>query len=588
MYNQLQVNMAYKALYRAYRPQTFEEVAGQRHIVQTLKNALATNKIAHAYLFCGPRGTGKTTMAKLFAKALNCEQGIGHQCNNCSNCVEIIEGTHPDVIEIDAASNNGVEEVRNLIDKVNYLPIKGRYKVYIIDEVHMMTANAFNALLKTLEEPPEHVIFILATTEPHSILPTIISRCQRYDFTKVSDADIAERMMSVLASEGVAYDKNAIDAIISLADGGMRDALSILDQILAYSGNELKESDVYALFGLTSIQEKVAFIKAINKGDVATCLEKIKAFSEGGIDLKRLTNDLLEILKDVLIYKKTRETSQLSSLDELTADELSNEIDIRSLNEMIGAFLKAEIDYKTVTNIKTMFEVVILKLCTSKDVQEVKEAKPEIKVEPKPVESVKVAPTPEPVKEEIKPIEEPIQKPVEQEPVVTKEEPKVEAKESAPDWLFEDENNTESPKIAVETEGDHYEFDDDLIMKIMVLGDKDERITLMKRWDELTSYLGHPTLGDVVALLKDGRPFIVTKQFVVLTYDFSKMADRLNIKSNSKTASEVLSKMLNREIFVYAIAHSESARLIKAFHNLRQVNKLPKANEITIDLEEIK
>ena len=176
--------MAYKALYRTYRPQTFDEVAGQKHIIRTLRNALATNKIAHAYLFCGPRGTGKTTMAKLFAKALNCEEGIGHQCNHCSNCLEVIEGSHPDVIEIDAASNNGVEQVRDLIDKVNYLPLKGKYKVYIIDEVHMMTTNAFNALLKTLEEPPAHVIFILATTEPHKVLPTILSRCQRYDFNK--------------------------------------------------------------------------------------------------------------------------------------------------------------------------------------------------------------------------------------------------------------------------------------------------------------------------------------------------------------------------------------------------------------------
>ena len=190
--------MAYKALYRTYRPQTFEEVAGQKHIIKTLKNALATNKIAHAYLFCGPRGTGKTTMAKLFAKALNCEEGIGHQCNHCSNCIEVTEGSHPDVIEIDAASNNGVEQVRDLIDKVNYLPIKGRYKVYIIDEVHMMTTSAFNALLKTIEEPPAHVIFILATTEPHNIIPTILSRCQRYDFSKVSDGDIEERMATVL------------------------------------------------------------------------------------------------------------------------------------------------------------------------------------------------------------------------------------------------------------------------------------------------------------------------------------------------------------------------------------------------------
>ena len=288
--------MAYKALYRTYRPQTFEEVAGQKHIIRTLRNALANNKIAHAYLFCGPRGTGKTTMAKLFAKALNCEQGIGCQCNECSNCKEVIEGSHPDVIEIDAASNNGVEQVRDLIDKVNYLPIKGRYKVYIIDEVHMMTDNAFNALLKTLEEPPAHVIFILATTEPHNIIPTILSRYQRYDFTKVADADIEERMITVLQKENVQYDKDAVRAIISLADGGMRDALSILDQILADSNNTLSVQDVYSIFGLISNKEKIELIKDINSGDVSRTLERVKAFSEGGVDITRLTQDILEIL----------------------------------------------------------------------------------------------------------------------------------------------------------------------------------------------------------------------------------------------------------------------------------------------------
>ncbi len=576
--------MAYKALYRTYRPQTFEEVAGQKHIIRTLKNALATNKIAHAYLFCGPRGTGKTTMAKLFAKALNCEEGLGHQCNHCSNCLEIIEGSHPDVIEIDAASNNGVDQVRDLIDTVNYLPIKGKKKVYIIDEVHMMTTSAFNALLKTLEEPPEHVIFILATTEPHNIIPTILSRCQRYDFTKVSDGDIEERMMTVLEKEGVQYDKEAVRAIISLADGGMRDALSILDQILAYSNNTLSVDDVYSIFGLLSTKEKVNFLKDINSGDVTRTLGKVKSFSEAGVDIKRLTEDLLEILKDVLIYKKTKDENELTKLNEQDAADLASAIEIRKLHEMIGSFLRLQLDFKTASNIKTMFEVALLKLLTADDVQ----VAPAPKVAPAPQPKPAPAPAPAPVAPVVeKPkVEEPKPEvkttPVAPKPVI--EEPKVEPKAKAPDWLFDDD----STKKIVEVEGDKYEFDDELIIKLMVTGDKELRHNIVSRWDELDSYLGHPTLGDLVALLKDGNPFIATQNVLVLQYDFEKLAAKLNVKVNSNRISEILKKMLGRDMFVYAVSRSESVRLLTAYQNLRQISKLPLPRNIKIYLEDLR
>lgn len=571
--------MAYKALYRTYRPQSFEEVAGQQHIVRTLKNALETNKIAHAYLFCGPRGTGKTTMAKLFAKALNCEEGIGHQCNKCSNCLEIIEGSHPDVVEIDAASNNGVEQVRELIDKVNYLPIKGKYKVYIIDEVHMMSNSAFNALLKTLEEPPAHVIFILATTEPHNILPTILSRCQRYDFTKVSDADIEERMITVLQSENIQYDKDAVRAIIALADGGMRDALSILDQILAYSGNTLSVTDVYALFGLTSKAEKIDFLLSVNNGEVSKVLSKINSYYESGVDLKRFTTDVLEILKDILIYKKTNDEKELTILIEEEADRL-NVISNNKLNEMIGAFLKAQVDFKTASNVKTLFEIVVLKLCTfeepviGKPTQNVQKDKPKIE-QPKPLveeqKSVEVVSTPTPiVQEETTQIANPI---VEEKPI-----------EKAPDWLLEED----SDKKTINSDGDKYELSDEFIIKLMVIGDKDARKELMSKWDSLNAYLGHATYGDIVALLKDGKPFIVTKDIVVLEYDFEKLTDKANIKSNEKLLCEIIQKMIGHEVFVYSISRSESVRLITAYHNLRQISQLPKASDIHINIEEIK
>lgn len=593
--------MAYKALYRTYRPQTFEEVAGQKHIVKTLKNALATNKIAHAYLFCGPRGTGKTTMAKLFAKALNCQEGIGHICNKCSDCVEITNGSHPDVIEIDAASNNGVEQVRDLIDKINYLPIEGKYKVYIIDEVHMMTTSAFNALLKTIEEPPAHVIFILATTEPHNILPTILSRCQRYDFTKVSDADIEERIVEILEKEGIEYDKDAVRAIIALADGGVRDALSILDQVLAFSGNTLNVDDVYSLFGLASKEDKISFIKFIANGDVTRALARINAFAEGGVDLKRLTAELLEILKDVLILKKTKSEDELTTLSEEEAEDLSSALSMKQVNEMIGAFLRAQIDFKTAPNVKTMFDIVILKLCTSDDSEEEKVVKTPVKPAPikqmveepkveKRVEQpapavtpeVKVEPAPQPVQEPVK--EEKVEVKVEPAPAPVVEEKKPEP-QAAPDWLFEDDSKE---KKVVETDGDRYELDDDMMIKLMVTGDKELRKSLSARWKELDSYLGHPTLGDIVALIKDGKVFIATKNVIVLEYDFEKLSQKANIKENGKKIADILGKMIGHEVFTYAVSRSESVRLVTSYHNLRQISQLPRASEVKINIEELK
>lgn len=301
--------MAYQALYRKYRPSTFEEMAGQKQIVQTLKNAVANDRVSHAYLFCGPRGTGKTSAAKIFARALNCTGDDTRPCGHCENCMA---ADHPDIIEIDAASNNGVEEARNLVERVKYAPMLGKYKIYIIDEVHMMTAGAFNALLKTIEEPPAHVVFILATTEPHKVLPTILSRCQRFDFKKVPDDQIRDRLMSVASLEGTELDPEAADTIASLAEGGMRDALSILDQCIAYEPDHLTSEDVRSVYGVVSPADIAELFKNLYEGKAELVMDEIKKVYDDGMDLERLTADLITMLKDSLILHSSPHTTLLT------------------------------------------------------------------------------------------------------------------------------------------------------------------------------------------------------------------------------------------------------------------------------------
>ena len=307
--------MAYQALYRKYRPSNFDEVVGQTHIIQTLKNAIVQNRIAHAYLFCGPRGTGKTSIAKIFAKTLNCTNSQDAPCGICENCKMAANGSHPDIIEIDAASNNGVDEVRNLIDKVKYAPMQGKYKIYIIDEVHMMTSGAFNALLKTIEEPPAHVIFIFATTEPNKVLPTIISRCQRFDFNKVSVNDIKYRLSVVCKNEGIEIDQDGLTLIAQLADGGMRDALSILDQCVAYCTSHIDVNDIRKIYGVITSEDIGQLFSSVYKKDVDSFIKDIQKYSDMGMDIKRLTADFIHMLKDSLILDYSENSTLVSDMN---------------------------------------------------------------------------------------------------------------------------------------------------------------------------------------------------------------------------------------------------------------------------------
>lgn len=296
--------MTYLALYRAWRPQTFNDVIGQEHITQTLQNALREGRFSHAYLFTGPRGTGKTSTAKIFAKAVNCEHGLtGEPCNQCRVCKGITDGSVMDVVEIDAASNRGVEEIRDLREKVKFTPTETKYKVYIIDEVHMLTTEAFNALLKTLEEPPAHVIFILATTEPHKLPLTIISRCQRFDFRRITVDKMVNLLMEISQSEGFEADKTTLSLIARHSEGGMRDALSLLDQIFSFTGNQVKIEDVLKVIGTASYQAFAEMAQAIYENKTAHVLDMIHEWVQEGKDPERILEDLLYYYRDMLLYK---------------------------------------------------------------------------------------------------------------------------------------------------------------------------------------------------------------------------------------------------------------------------------------------
>ena len=299
--------MAYVALYRAYRPKAFGEVSGQKVIIRTLQNALLHDKIAHAYLFSGPRGTGKTSIAKIFAKAVNCKnQPNNEPCNECDICKGIDNGSISDVIEIDAASNNGVDEIRDLRDKVKYMPSVGRYKVYIIDEVHMLTTGAFNALLKTLEEPPKHVIFILATTEVHKVPATILSRCQRFDFKNIETSDIVIKLKQIAEIEHINITPEAIYAVAENAEGGLRDAISLLDQAISFAGETIQEDDVHQVSGSVAKHSLIRMLQAISNKEIPVAMSVLKELLAEGKEITRIVNDLILALRDLLLEKSTK------------------------------------------------------------------------------------------------------------------------------------------------------------------------------------------------------------------------------------------------------------------------------------------
>lgn len=602
--------MSYKALYRSYRPQTFSEVAGQEHIVTTLKNAIRENRISHAYLFAGPRGTGKTTVAKLLAKAINCT-GENPPCDQCPNCKAITIGEHPDVIEIDAASNNGVDEVRDLIDKVKYAPINGKYKVYIIDEVHMMSTGAFNALLKTLEEPPAHIVFVLATTEPHKILPTIISRCQRFDFKKVEDHDIISRLEYVLKTENKKYEISALEIVAKLAEGGMRDALSILEQCLAYN-NELTVNSVNLVYGLLSMDNKISFIKQLLSKDIKGVLNSLETMLSGSVDIKRLTFDLIDVLKDVIIYKNTQDTSILFVLTSQDVNNLAPYILVDEAFEIIDILIDASSHYSQSLDANTYFELAMLKICncikdenkivlqTTQAVQQVNNILIKDNVEPV-IEVIKE----EVIEDEI--IEEELDNgAIEYDPEIEESIP-VELKQSEslqsiipeevrpgtletvikdqPVYQEEEKEDVISRKADLEAKikpTDNVEVSFDDILNILVQADRRVLNDIKEKWTVIARYRFNLNTAKFASMLCDGNPVAAAPGGIIVAFDHQPNVNEVNETQNYYQLKNFLKEILGETYDFIAVKSAAWPNIRTKYIEMNKAGILPAPKPIVL------
>jgi DNA polymerase III subunit gamma/tau len=360
--------MSYLVLARKWRPQVFEDVIGQRSTTQTLQNAISQKRVAHAFLFTGARGVGKTSTARILAKALNCEKGPQtNPCNQCATCQEISSGISMDVIEIDGASNRGIDEIRELRENVRYTPVKNRYKIIIIDEVHMLTREAFNALLKTLEEPPPHIIFIFATTEPHKIPATILSRCQRYDFKRISLREIVECLKKVTAAEGVQVSQVGLLSLARASEGSMRDAQSLLDQIISYAGKEIRDEDIIEALGLVDRKVLYDTFDAIADKEAGRCMEIAEKVYQTGYDIQHFCHELLQHLRNLILMKVSEHPESLIELpeEEMTAlKRQAGRFQFEQLNHLFNLLLKGEEEISQATFPRTMLEMTLIRMAT--------------------------------------------------------------------------------------------------------------------------------------------------------------------------------------------------------------------------------
>lgn len=555
--------MAYISLYRKYRPKNFDEIAGQKVIIKTLKNAIKNDRIAHAYLFCGPRGTGKTSTAKIFARAINCEKD-STGCNECENCTLALENNHPDIIEIDAASNNGVEEVRELIEKVKYAPLKGKYKIYIIDEVHMMTKNAYNALLKTIEEPPQHVIFIFATTEPNKVLPTILSRCQRFDFTKVSKEDMKEALMKVCDAENIKIEENALAQIINLADGGMRDALSILDQCYAYEPDKITLKGVYEVYGVAGIDDQIKLLTGIVNKNHEQVISQLNIFDNNGIDFKRLTNTLIELLKTKIINNTVGNDYEL--IDDDQNKYLNTLITDSAALNMIDILVDCYEKMQFTNSLNSYLEIACLKM---------------MNVSRETFNENSITSTTE---EAIAPITDKINS---KENIKINEETKMINKKSQ-----KDSNKVEMKEdikdVSRETSlDDEIIIDDEMILGLLAGANKPEKLNDNELFKSNDKYLMDFEYAKAANLMRNSKILGSSDTYLVLMVDDDLIAKQLNTLDKNDELLSYTKILLGKYKRVFAINKQREEGLVKKFREGMLHNDLPETPKIEIKNSEI-
>ena len=478
--------MHYLALYRKYRPSNFDEVVGQDKVIKVIKNEIVNNRISHAYMFSGPRGTGKTTTAKIIAKLVNCDNLVdGEACNKCESCLNFKNSS--DIVEIDAASNNGVDEIRELRDKVNLVPSNSKYKVYIIDEVHMLTTQAFNALLKTLEEPPAHAIFILATTEPHKIPLTVASRCQKFQFSKISNNEIVKRLKNIVEAENIQISDDILYEIGRLSDGGLRDAINMLDQLIAYKSENILLEDVYNINGCVSYIDLYNFIVNIMNNNVVDIVNFIEDVANSGKNISKFIEELIVFLKDILLKKNANIECDILEKKDKIAD-LSIKLNDNSIYNMIYTYNDVLNNIKISTN-----HVILLVISTMKII---KDNNFGIKNDTFSIEN-KVSD----VKQNIESAHD---------EVATKE-----------DFIQKIEKNTESIS---------FEFINNRINNTFVYANKNDLSTIKNEWNKINDYLFDSDYAINCGILKDSEVIAAGKEYLILVSKFDSVVDKINSK----------------------------------------------------------